>query len=395
MTSIETSTDAKADFVKVVRNAKDIADISDCWRAFCQHRDMDVERYLQEINSSPQTTRPHVLVYYRLGRPQALLIGRYEIKRPDLRIGYFRIPIRRVRYLTFLNGALVGEVSSTTCKGFIESIQASLAAGEADVATIYHCELASPIVAATRARAAGRPFDRTSRARVHRTRMLIDERTSSVIGLSAGERQHQRRRSKMLRELGQDARIVCFCSDAELDRLMKDVETVAAKTYQRGLQVGFVDTPQMRERLRFEARMGWLRAYALYIADRPCAFWITCIYRGIVHSDFLGFDPAYARYSPGTYLMLEVINRLSQESASVPTRKIDFGVGEAEYKVRYGNRSEQVVSVLMFAPSIRGSTLGALHAVVEACNGGAERFLTASRLLPRLKRAWRSRLRPS
>lgn len=393
MTSIKASTDAQTDFVKVVRNAKDITDIADCWRAFCRHRDMDIERYLQEINSSPQTTRPHVLVYYRLGRPQALLIGRYEMKRPDLRIGYFRIPIRRVRCLTFLNGALVGELSSTTCKGFIENIQSSLADGEADAATIYHCKLASPIVVATRA--AGRPFDRTSRAQVHRMRMLIDGETSSVIGLSAGERQHQRRRGKMLRELGQDARIVCFCSEAELDRLMKDVETVAAKTYQRGLQVGFIDTPQMRDRLRFEARMGWLRAYVLYIADRPCAFWIACIYRGIVHSDFLGFDPAYGRFSPGTYLMLEVINRLSQELASVPIRKIDFGVGEAEYKVRYGNRSEQVVSVLMFAPSIRGLTLGALRAVVEACNGGAERLLTASRLLPRLKRAWRSRLRPS
>jgi CelD/BcsL family acetyltransferase involved in cellulose biosynthesis len=225
--------------------------------------------------------------------------------------------------------------------------------------------------------------------------MLMDEHTSSVIGLSARERQQQRRREKLLRELRGEFRTVCFCSDTELDRLMKDVEAVAAKTYQRGFQIGFVDTPQMRERLRFEACMGWLRAYVLYVAERPCAFWITNIYRGILYSDFLGFDPAYTRYSPGTYLTLEVIDRLNRDSANAPVGKIDFGVGEAEYKVRLGNRLEQVVSVLMFAPSISGRTLGALHTVVGACNSGATRLLAASGLLPRLKRAWRSRLRPS
>jgi ribosomal protein S18 acetylase RimI-like enzyme len=61
--------------------------------------------------------------------------------------------------------------------------------------------------------------------------------------------------------------------------------------------------------------MSWLRAYVFCIADRPCAFWICNLYRAVLYSCFLGFDPAYARYSPGAYLMLEVINRLSQEGA--------------------------------------------------------------------------------
>jgi hypothetical protein len=348
---------------------------------------VDVEHYLQEMNSSPLTTRPHVLVYYRQGRPKALLVGRYEVKRPDLRIGYFQIPAGSVRFLTFPIGALLGDVSASACKHIIDNIQASLAAGEADAATIHHCELASPMAAIARAHAAGRPFGQTSTVQVHRTRMLVDERTSAVIKPSARER-------KMLKEHRGELRIVCFCSDTELDRLMKDVEAVAAKTYQRGLQVGFADTPQMRERLRFEARMGWLQAYVLYIADRPCAFGITNIYRGIVYCDFLGFDPAYARYSPGIYLMREVIDRFSRESANASVRQIDFGVGEAEYKARFGNQSKQLVSVSMFAPSIRGLTLGGLQTVVGACNAGAERLLAASGLLPRLKRAWRSRLRP-
>jgi ribosomal protein S18 acetylase RimI-like enzyme len=382
-----------ADFVSVVRNLKDIADIVDCWRACCRHRDMDVEWYLQEISSAP-TTRPYVLAYYRAGRPACLLIGRYELKRPDLRIGYFRVPVRKVRSLTFPIGALVGEASPAACQRFIDNIRASLAAGEVDAATIYHCEHTSPLAAIARTHAgAGDLFGRMSKVQVHRTRMLWEEQTSSMIGLSAGERQHQKRRRKMMRDLGQEARVVCFCSDDEVDRLMEEVETVAATTYQRGLRVGFVDTPQMRERLRFEARMGWLRAYVLYLADRPSAFWITNLYRGVLYSYFLGFDPAYARYSPGAYLMLEAIEGFRQQSARAPVRHIDFGVGEAEYKARFGNRVEQAVSLFMFAPNLGGLTLGALHRTVTACNSGAARLLGASGFLPRLKRAWRSRLR--
>ncbi len=397
MESVESAANqtGASDFVRVVRNADDVGDIADCWRAWCQNPASDMAWCLQEIRSSPESMRPHVLVHYRNGRPNALLVGRCEMKRPDLRIGYFRIPVRKVRCLTFPNGALVGDASATTCKGFLDTIRASLAAGEADAATIYHCELASPIATITRGRAVtGHRFDRRSTAKVLRARMLIDERSSSVIGLSAGERQHQKRRSKMLRELTGDVQIACYRSETEIDRLMKDVEAVAAKTYQRGLGVGFTDTPQMRERFCFEARMGWLRAYVLYIAGRPCAFWISNLYRAVLFSCYLGFDPAYARYSPGAYLMLEVINRLGQEAGGVAVKQIDFGVGEAEYKARFGNRLEQVVSLSMFAPSISGVALGALHTVVEASNTAAARLLTASGLLSRLKRAWRSRLRP-
>jgi CelD/BcsL family acetyltransferase involved in cellulose biosynthesis len=108
----------------------------------------------------------------------------------------------------------------------------------------------------------------------------------------------------------------------------------------------------------------------------------------------LGFDPAYGRYSPGVYLIVEVIDRLSRHSADPRVRLIDFGVGEAEYKIRLGNRSQQKVSVSIFAPSARGVTLNALQTFVRICQASAERLLMNSGLLARLKRAWRSRIRP-
>ena len=397
MTSVETVADRAEppDRVRVLRNIEHIDEIADYWRACGRHRDTDVDHYLQEISSSPRTTRPHVLVASRHGRPTALLVGWYEVKRPNLRIGYVRIPTGRIRCLTFPNGALLGDGSAANCKPFIEAIRASLATGEADAAMVHHCDADSPMAALARAHAgSGLLSGPALSSQVHRTRVPLDEQTTGSLGLSTRERQHQRRREKQMRAVPIQARVACFCADRDLDQLMADVETVAGRTYQRGLRIGFTDTPQMRHRLGFAARMGRLRAYVLYIADRPCAFWITGLYRGTLYSDFLGFDPTYARYSPGTYLILNVIDRLGRESANVPVRLIDFGVGEAEYKVRLGNRSVQKVSIFMFAPSVRGVALNALYRTVASLNVGAAGILAGTGLLPRLKRAWRSRLRP-
>ena len=89
---------------------------------------------------------------------------------------------------------------------------------------------------------------------------------------------------------------------------MSDIaDQITGKSYQRGLGVGFVNDPQARERLRLKATKGWLRAYVLYLADCPCAFWMGDINRGIFGSDYLAFDPAFAKYSPGMYLILQVI----------------------------------------------------------------------------------------
>ena len=105
-------------------------------------------------------------------------------------------------------------------------------------------------------------------------------------------------------------RIERFREIAGLDKLMCDAEVVARKSYQRGLGVGFENSLLMRRRLEFESRKGWLRGYILYIEDRPCAFWIGSLRDGTFYSDFLGYDPDRAEYSPGMYLVINVLEEL-------------------------------------------------------------------------------------
>ena len=52
---------------------------------------------------------------------------------------------------------------------------------------------------------------------------------------------------------------------------------------------------------------GWLRAYLLYLGDRPCAFWIGMLYNGPFVSEYMSYDPEFRQFSPGMVLIMRVI----------------------------------------------------------------------------------------
>ncbi|HZR45853.1 MAG TPA: GNAT family N-acetyltransferase [Candidatus Manganitrophaceae bacterium] len=68
------------------------------------------------------------------------------------------------------------------------------------------------------------------------------------------------------------------------------------------------------------AERGWLRLYFLRLNDRPIAFYYTLLYDRKLYYLKLGYDPAYARYSPGILLHQEILESLFQEKAT----ELDF-----------------------------------------------------------------------
>ena len=97
---------------------------------------------------------------------------------------------------------------------------------------------------------------------------------------------------------------------ADLDRTLQVVERVAEKTRQRKLSRGFNTDAPLLEFFKTQAENGWLRVYTLYLGEEPCALWIGSVYQDSFFSDFLGYDPDYTRYSPGMYLLYQVLLRV-------------------------------------------------------------------------------------
>jgi GNAT superfamily N-acetyltransferase len=375
--------------VRVCRTVADIEEIRPFWASWKGYRDSDIDFYLEFIRTRQEVLRPHVIVLSRDGRPDALLIGRLEKTRIDSKIGYLRLPAVPARILTFAYGGLRGNASEENCIALVRSIMDSLRRGEADLAFLHKPGEDDLVYK----RALSLPSfwcrDHLTYPESHHVMKLAENIEQVYQGFSHGLRgQLRRKQKKVLKEFNGLVKVTCFRDASELDRIIAEAEVIAKKTYQRGLGVGFEDTPAMRGRLNFCAEKGWLRAGVLYIGDRPCAFWIGTVYDGVFVSDFLAFDPEFRDYSLGSYLLIAMIEEFCKEG----TKAVDFGFGPGEYKERFGNSELREASVHIFAPNFKGLTLNALRTVTVLVESTLKKSLQKTNLLPKIKRLWRERV---
>jgi CelD/BcsL family acetyltransferase involved in cellulose biosynthesis len=135
-----------------------------------------------------------------------------------------------------------------------------------------------------------------------------------------------------------------------------------------------------------------LRGHILYLDGQPSALWIASLHRGVLANDFMAFDPAYGKYAPGMYLALKVIEEVRCDPAATSEPAVDFGIGDAEWKMRLANDQWQEWSIVVFAPTAKGLALNASRTFAALADRCARALLQRSRLLPQLKRLWRRRL---
>jgi CelD/BcsL family acetyltransferase involved in cellulose biosynthesis len=288
---------------------------------------------------------------------------------------------------------VLGDISlAAEAKDVISCIEESLRAGEADAAFLEYLPMDSPLYGCARSLPNPARVNHFAKSCIHRIRNLPHGK-SFLQSLSSNQRRNQKRRVKRLAEtFGDRVRIESFQDASTLQRLMEHAESIAEKSYQRGLGVGFADTPKMRKRLELEAQKKWLRAHILYLNDQPCSFWICSCYNGTLYSDFMGFDPEYSKYEPGMYLVINVIEEICRENQTQTAARIDFGIGDSEWKSILGNQSWREESVCIFAPTATAVGVNSLQTLVAAIDHAGRAILRRSNVLARVKRAWRSRI---
>jgi hypothetical protein len=72
-------------------------------------------------------------------------------------------------------------------------------------------------------------------------------------------------------------------------------------------------------------------------------------------------------------------------------QEIDFGFGEAQYKLVLGSRQWRESSSYVFAPTVKGFALNLLRTPTTLLNELATTSLVKMRLLPKVKAIWRHR----
>lgn len=380
-------------YVRALKTLSELQEIYQVWECWSGNRDSEMESYLRFLGSNPAAVRPHVLVVYRGGVPDAILVGRIDRGQISCGVGYLHMRFK-ARIMCFVYGALRGNPSKENCDLMVSEIRHSLSQGEAEVAYMNFLPKDSDLCRLAMKRPGLLSRDYVRITQPHFTIKLPATVEEYYRGLSSGARwQVKNKQKKLLKEFGGEVRIRCFRDATEIDAMVQDVEQVARTSYQRGLGVGFVDGPETREQLRFKAQKGWLRAYVLYVAERPRAFWIGDMNQGTFGSDFLAYDAELGNYSPGMFLITKVIEGFCDGTQEGITG-VDFGPGNAQYKDVLSNNRWQETSVYIFAPSLKGVSLNLLRSSIGGIDHTIKRALARTNLLRKIKKLWRAYATP-
>jgi CelD/BcsL family acetyltransferase involved in cellulose biosynthesis len=195
---------------------------------------------------------------------------------------------------------------------------------------------------------------------------------------------------KLVDALGDGLTLAIHRDATGFDALVAQLEAVASTTYQRSLGAGFADTPEQRRVAHLALERGWLRAYVLAHDGEPVAFWLCSVHGGTITLKTTGYLPAYARYRPGIYLLMRVI----EDACEDPSLEVlDFGPGRSDYKRHFSSGGYAERNLLVFAPALRPRAVNAGRTAILAGGAATRRALDAAGLTTRLRTAWRGRLR--
>jgi hypothetical protein len=375
--------------IRVADTIQEVEEFRDVWSAWNSDRDTDIDFCLQHVWKSDEFIRPHVVVIFRNGSPVAMFLGRLEHSRIDLRIGYLKLLSMKVKLLAFASGGFLGNGSAENVDAFIRSAMNELRNGLADTVLLQQVRPGSEMYRSALGLPSFATRDYLSKTVAHHVMKLSDVNGSRSDSHWADFlRKRKKIRRGIIKDFNDSVKVERLCDAAELDYAIGQVEPIAARSYQRGLGVGFKDSPQMRDRLRLCAEKGWLRIYLLSLGGKPCAFWVGTVYNGTFTSDDIGFDTQFGKYSPGMFLLTEMIEDFSEEGV----REIDFGLGGGLYKERFSNLQSEEAAVFFFAPTLKGLCVNAARTATGLLDNLIRRVLAQTSLLPKIKKIWRTRL---
>jgi hypothetical protein len=140
------------------------------------------------------------------------------------------------------------------------------------------------------------------------------------------------RRRKELRRQARNFEhaVTRFTTEADVEPFLERAHEVALKHWQakrRGLRIH--NSPQEVRALKAIAALGGLRSYVLDHGGKPVAFYLAIQWGGCFVPEEVGYDLAFAKASPGTTLLLRVMEDVLTRDTP---RLVDFGAGDAEYK---------------------------------------------------------------
>lgn len=168
---------------------------------------------------------------------------------------------------------------------------------------------------------------------------------------SAKSRSTLRRKVRKFAETsGGELDIRTYQSPDEMAEFQTLARHVSAKTYQEKLlDAGLPDDPGYKAQMMRAASKGEARAWLLFADNDPVSYLYAPADGDTLIYAYLGYDPAWARHSPGTVLQIEAMKQIIDEGRF---RLFDFTEGDGQHKRLFATGGVACVDLLLLRKSL-------------------------------------------
>jgi hypothetical protein len=295
----------------------------------------------------------------------------------------WRVSLRE-RYL--LADQVAGDNSIEALSGFMEGVRQVLRTGVADWVYFDDVEVDSPLwkLLADSNHAPGVAVFYPSPPQA-RWRLRFPEKPEDVwTNFTNRTRENFRKRLKKFPH-----QLHCYRGESEVGTFLAKAHAVSLKSWQTqhmGLRIS-LDAEQQRRWERI-ARMGAMRSYILEHEGAPVAFMQSVQWKGTVLGIETGYDQAYAKFSPGTILLVRMLEDLLAKDTP---RRLDFGWGDAEYKQMFSNERTVSGRVLLVRRAIKPLLVARLRDLGQTIARFVRAGVNRSNSLVCMIRKWKRR----
>lgn len=200
---------------------------------------------------------------------------------------------------------------------------------------------------------------------------------------SAKTRSTLRRKVRRLADESGGFAVTEHRTPGEVDAFLAAALPLSARTYQaRLLGAGLPDDHTSRQALLEAAEAGRMRAFLLHARGRAIAYLLLPVTGQTLVYAHLGYDPAFARLSPGTVLQMEALERLFAEARF---RWFDFTEGEGAHKALFGTHAAPCSSLVLLEPSLANRALLGARTAFDTGVAGAKAMAERSGALGRVR----------
>ncbi|MGJ8537519.1 MAG: GNAT family N-acetyltransferase, partial [Parasphingopyxis sp.] len=188
---------------------------------------------------------------------------------------------------------------------------------------------------------------------------------------SGKSRSTLRRKVRKFAEIsGGELDIRIYQSAEEMAEFQALARRVSAKTYQeRLLDAGLPDDPASKAEMIRAAARGEVRAWLLFVRNEPVSYLYAPADGDTLIYAYLGYDPDWARHSPGTVLQMEAMKQIIEEGRF---RRFDFTEGDGQHKRLFATDGIACVDLLLLRKTLGNYLLASALAAFDRCVGFAK-----------------------